>query len=64
MIRQVNEVSAVMADLEEEYLQKKEENRRKKVEESAKSKERRKRNEVKEREVERTDSLTCGDFME
>ena len=41
LIRQANEVSAVMADLEKERLEKKEEKRRKKIEELAKSKERR-----------------------
>ena len=64
LIRQANEVSAVMADLEEERHEKKEEQKRKKEGELVKAKERRGEKEAKEREAKRTGLLECGAIME
>jgi len=63
LIRQANEVSGVMADLESERLQKKEEQRLKKAEEGANQEERRLEKAAKEREMMQQSFLKCQDIM-
>ena len=64
LIRQANEVSAVMADLEAERNDAKEERKRKNAEELERQKVRRQTKEAKDREAKRNALLKCEDIMQ
>ena len=64
LIRQANEVSGVMADLEAERLQKRDDQRKKKAQEESKSEERRVEKAAKEKETMERNLLLCQDIME
>jgi len=64
LIRQANEVSGVMADLEAERLQKRDDQRKKKAQEESKSEERHVKKAAKEKEMMERGLLLCRDIME